>query len=52
MHVCIYSQCVNAFIFALEMRMCIFGLVDKGFGDFLWAKKSPHNGGLCLTHEG
>ena len=52
MHVCIYSQCTNAFIFAMEMRTCIGGLVGQGFAGFLQAKKSPLIGGLCLALGG
>lgn len=52
MHVCIYSQCINAFIFTLEMRRCIGGHVNQGFAGFLQAKKSPLIGGLCLALGG
>jgi len=52
MHVCIYSQCTNAFIFSKEMHRCIFSLMGKGFDDFVQAKKSPLDSGLCLTQGG
>ncbi|MDD5442295.1 MAG: hypothetical protein PHH99_02585, partial [Pseudomonas fluorescens] len=52
MHVCIYSQCTNAFIFPREMHECISSLAGEGFNGFLQAKKSPLGGGLCLTQGG
>jgi hypothetical protein len=52
MHVCIYSQCVNAFIFTQDMLMCIFGLVIQGVTGFWQAKKNPLLGGFCPTELG
>ena len=52
MHVCIYSQCTNAFILIMEMHKRINNLTKMGLGDFLQTKKSPLVGGLRLTEGG
>jgi hypothetical protein len=43
---------MNAFIFRKEMHECISSLMGEGFADFLQPKKSPLDGGLCLTQGG
>lgn len=49
MHGCIYSQCIYAFISALEMHCRITTPTDNGVGGFPQAKKNPPNGGFYLT---
>lgn len=51
MHVCIYSQCVNAFIYAREMRECMKAPQLKGLAVFSRRKK-PANGRVCLKRFG
>jgi hypothetical protein len=52
MHVWIYSQCINAFIYELVMHIRIGTPVGIGLAGFYQAKKNPHTGGLCLTQRG
>ena len=49
MHGCIYSQCINAFIYALEMRWRMNVSPAKALTAFRQAKKNPLNGGFYLT---
>ncbi|SDO60755.1 hypothetical protein SAMN04490202_1382 [Pseudomonas reinekei] len=49
MHHCIYSQCMNAFIYAQQMHLRIECSKNKGACSFLKAKKNPPMGGFYLT---
>ncbi|WP_248764308.1 MULTISPECIES: hypothetical protein, partial [unclassified Pseudomonas] len=42
MHVCIYSQCTNAFIYACHLRKRMEAMQIKGWA-FWRTKKNPHS---------
>ncbi|YAF59004.1 hypothetical protein DOCECA_02345 [Pseudomonas sp. E102] len=52
MHGCIYSQCVNAFIYAWQMHERMKPAETLRVASFQEAKKNPRGGGFYLTAEG
>lgn len=48
MHVCISSQCINAFIYAQEMRECMEAAPIKGSRVYPDEKKPAESGGFYL----